>query len=204
MCLRNITKIVDLNVAMDAFDAFAIAAGVASSIPFYRCSFVCVRGLLIGEFAIWVYVSRFEDYLVSLWARYRQEIFIWTRKLLLLHTGAKLPADLWHSQVLRRRRWFGGQLRWWPVFIPQAFWLLASLPGFVLYLWFFKIERDFWRCAQCTLILAISFLFFSAVLVLVSSTPLLNKPPVLRQLNHWTGLEVFWFQGYADRISTLL
>ena len=70
--------------------------------------------------------------------------------------------------------------------------LIAGLPP-----WFcpifviFKIERDFWRCAQCTLILAISFLFFSAVLVLVSSTPLLNKPPVLRQLNHWTGLEVF-------------
>lgn len=50
MCLLNITKIVDLNVAMDAFDAFEIAAGVASSIPFYRCAFVCVRGLLIGEF----------------------------------------------------------------------------------------------------------------------------------------------------------
>ena len=31
----NFTKIVDLNVAMDAFDAFAIAAGVHSSIPFY-------------------------------------------------------------------------------------------------------------------------------------------------------------------------
>jgi hypothetical protein len=66
MCLLNITKIVDLNVAMDAFDAFAIASGVASSIPFYQCSFVCVRGLLIGEFAIRVYVWRFEDYLVSL------------------------------------------------------------------------------------------------------------------------------------------